>query len=74
MLLVDYHEDMRKTVTLDESEAELIKPEMNRTEEPQPKVPFRIKPFDLGLRPGLNYDKVWQLFEEVDGPVIHDSH
>ncbi len=30
--------------------------------------PFKIKPKNLGLRPGLSYDCVWKLIEEVEGP------
>jgi hypothetical protein len=30
--------------------------------------PFKVKPFGLGLPPGLSYDKVWELIEFVDGP------
>ena len=30
--------------------------------------PFRIKARDLGLRPGLSYDNIGQLLEQVEGP------
>ena len=30
--------------------------------------PFEIKARPLGERPGLNYDCVWRLLEEVEGP------
>jgi len=31
-------------------------------------APFRVKPRDLGLRPGLEYDDIGGLLEEVEGP------
>lgn len=30
--------------------------------------PFKIKPRNMGLRPGLSLDCVWRLIEEVEGP------
>ena len=30
--------------------------------------PFKVKARALGLRPGLNYDCVWKLLEEAEGP------
>ncbi|MGH9555702.1 MAG: hypothetical protein ACRD2Y_07755 [Terriglobales bacterium] len=30
--------------------------------------PFKVKARALGLRPGLSYDKVWELIEKVEGP------
>jgi hypothetical protein len=30
--------------------------------------PFKVKARSLGLRPGLNYDCVWKLIEEAEGP------
>ena len=30
--------------------------------------PFKIKARPLGLRPGFNYDKVWELIEKAEGP------
>lgn len=35
---------------------------------PRPKKPFKIKPFRLGIRPGLNYDKTEDLLEYGEGP------
>ena len=29
---------------------------------------FRVKARPLGLRPGLSYDDVWGLIEQVEGP------
>lgn len=30
--------------------------------------PFKVKARALGLRPGLNYDKIGELIEEAEGP------
>ena len=35
---------------------------------PRPKKPFKIKPFRLGLRPGLSYDNTGALLEYGEGP------
>ena len=34
----------------------------------QAQKPFRIRAWDMGLKPGYSYDKVWELIEEVEGP------
>lgn len=31
--------------------------------------PFKVKARPLGLRPGLNYDKISELIEEAEGPL-----
>ena len=36
--------------------------------EAKPRKPFKVKPANLGLRPGLSYDNVWKLIEEIEGP------
>jgi len=30
--------------------------------------PFKVQARDMGLKPGYNYDKVWELIEAVEGP------
>lgn len=30
--------------------------------------PFKIKAKDMGLKPGYNLDKTWELIEEIEGP------
>ena len=32
------------------------------------KKPFKVRARPLGLRPGLNYDDIWGLIEQVEGP------
>jgi hypothetical protein len=31
--------------------------------------PFKVKARPLGLRPGFNYDCVWKLIQEIEGPL-----
>ncbi len=31
--------------------------------------PFKVKARPLGLRPGLSYDCVWKLIEQIEGPL-----
>lgn len=35
----------------------------------KPARAFRVRARNLGLRPGLNYDDVWGLIENVEGPA-----
>jgi hypothetical protein len=30
--------------------------------------PFKIQARDMGLKPGYNLDKTWELIEEIEGP------
>ncbi len=32
-------------------------------------APFKVRARPLGLRPGLNYDKVSELIEQIEGPL-----
>ena len=31
--------------------------------------PFKVKARDLGLKPGLSLDNVWELIEQIEGPL-----
>jgi hypothetical protein len=35
---------------------------------PRERKPFQVKPFALGLRPGLSYDCIGKLLDEIEGP------
>jgi hypothetical protein len=37
--------------------------------ERKPGAPFVVRARALGLRPGLNYDKVSDLLEQIEGPL-----
>lgn len=30
--------------------------------------PYKVQARDLGLKPGYNFDKPWDLIEEIEGP------
>ena len=30
--------------------------------------PFEIRAWDMGVKPGYNLDKTWDLIEEIEGP------
>jgi hypothetical protein len=30
--------------------------------------PFKIRAWDMGLKPGYSLDKPWELIEEIEGP------
>ena len=34
----------------------------------KPAKPFKVRARNLGKRPGLNYDDVWGLIEQIEGP------
>jgi hypothetical protein len=36
--------------------------------QPETGKPFEVTPFPLGLKPGLSYDSIAELIEEVEGP------
>ena len=38
-------------------------------QQPKAKKPFKIKARNLGLQPGLNYDCIGQLLEQLEGPL-----
>lgn len=31
--------------------------------------PFKVKARPLGLRPGFSYDNVWELIDQIEGPL-----
>jgi hypothetical protein len=33
-----------------------------------PRKPFKIRAWDMGLKPGYSFDKPWDLIEEIEGP------
>lgn len=30
--------------------------------------PFKVRAKDMGLKPGYNFDKPWDVIEEIEGP------
>jgi hypothetical protein len=47
---------------------ELVRQGLIAESAPRPKQAFQIKPFRLGLRPGLSYDNIEALLEYGEGP------
>ena len=47
---------------------DLLRFALNARRDSRRTAPFRVKPRDLGLRPGLEYDDIGGLLEQVEGP------
>jgi len=47
---------------------ELVRTGLVAEAAPRPKKPFKIKPFHMGVIPGLNYDDIEGLLEYGEGP------
>jgi hypothetical protein len=48
---------------------EHLRRSLNTSAKPVSEEPFRIKARNLGLRPGLSYDNIGELLEQVEGPL-----
>ncbi len=48
---------------------DLLRSALRARRERERRRPFRVVPRDLGLRPGLGYDSVGDLLEQVEGPL-----
>ena len=46
----------------------LLRAGLNAGLGPETTKPFEVTPFPMGLKPGLNYDCIAELLEEVEGP------
>lgn len=46
----------------------LLRLGMSRRRERNVLEPFKVQPREMGSRPGLNYDKISELIEHVEGP------
>ena len=66
----DRARDFSKTrgISFREALNELVRTGLVAEAAPRPKKPFRIKPFRMGLRPGLSYDNTEALLEYGEGP------
>ena len=47
---------------------DLLRFALNARRSSAARVPFKVRPRDLGLRPGLEYDDIGGLLEQVEGP------
>lgn len=41
---------------------------LHRQAAPKPLPPFKVKAYDLGLRPGLDLDNIGELLDKIEGP------
>jgi len=48
---------------------ELLRLALNTRRKRQPRQPFLVRARPLGLRQGLNYHKISELLEHLEGPV-----
>lgn len=48
---------------------DLLRIALRARRERERRRPFRVEPRALGLRPGLEYDRVGDLLEQVEGPL-----
>jgi plasmid stability protein len=46
---------------------ELLRSALNPRRGPASRAPFRVEPRALGVRPGLNYDNVGEVLEQLEG-------
>jgi hypothetical protein len=87
MMPIEYHHDVRTTLTLDEDVKARLDREIRRTgksfkeavnyylrlglearSDMKPLKPFVVRARPLGLKPGLSYDNIEELLDQVDGP------
>ena len=48
---------------------DLLREGLRGSERAKRAKPYRCKPKAIGLRPGLSYDNVGELLEQIEGPV-----
>ena len=61
-------EEMRRSgCSFKEAVNELIRRGYEYAQRPDP--PFEAKAFHMGPKPGLNLEKVWDLIEQLEGPL-----
>jgi hypothetical protein len=41
---------------------------LNLKKQARPTTAFRVRPYDMGVRPGVNLDKISSLLDELEGP------
>lgn len=47
---------------------DLLRLAIHTSRKPRKSEPFVVKPFQTGPLPGLNFDKIQDVFDQVDGP------
>jgi hypothetical protein len=62
--------EMRKSgKSFKETVNEVLRVGLTARREPKPAKPFEIYARDLGARPGLNFDNIEELLDQVEGPM-----
>jgi hypothetical protein len=88
MMCLNYHHDVRTTLTLDDDVKAKIDQEVRKSGKSfkeavnyylrlglaapagmKPAKPFVVRARPLGLPPGLSYDNVEELIEQLEGPL-----
>lgn len=46
----------------------LLRRGLTASREPHPRKPFVVTPIAMGMPPGLNYDCIPELLDEIEGP------
>jgi hypothetical protein len=61
--------EMRKTgKSFKDTVNETLRCGLAVSQKTQAEKPFKIRAWDMGLKPGYSFDKPWDLIEEVEGP------
>lgn len=62
--------EMRKTGrSFKETVNEVLRVGLNARGEAKPAKPFKIYARDLGTRPGINFDNIEELLDQIEGPM-----
>jgi hypothetical protein len=62
--------EMRRTGrTFKQVVNEVLRGALTARAQRQPPKPFVVHPRPLGLRPGVNYDRISDLIEQIEGPL-----
>jgi hypothetical protein len=60
---------MRKTgKSFKETVNETLRSGLFANQKARAEKPFKIRAWDMGLKPGYSFDKPWDLIEEIEGP------
>ena len=64
------HQEMRRSgKSFKDTVNEFLRLGLNARREMKPPKKFVVRTFPLGLRPGLSYDNIEELLDQIDGPM-----
>ena len=52
-----------------ETVSRLLRLALNARREPPKMKPFKVRAWAMGVRPGLNYDNIEELLDQIEGPL-----